>query len=314
MVDFRFHLVSVIAVLFALAIGVALGSGFLGGPLLDRIKRDVAELDRTNEDLRSEIVEISDQLDEGNEFALAVHDVLVEGSLTGERVVLVVFEGTEGAVVEEATESIERAAGEVVTLVTLTDRLSLQDDGAEEELDESLGGPGGNHEELRSRLAHELGTVASDAATTASATAHEEFDALVTRLIDAEFVRVDELSSAGGEVPFGASFVVLGGGASRPSYDVTELTTPLAVALARDGSAVVAADSSDPDQEWGIVEEIRNDADAVERVSTVDQIQTVPGRIGLVLALELMDREDDVRHIGVEDGAEAVVPLPTPTS
>ena len=311
MVDFRFHLVSVIAVLFALAIGVALGSGALGGPLLDRIKDDVDQLDKTNQELRQDLVELQNRLEDDVAFAESMHALLVPGALTGERIVLVDFDGIDGSIIEDTTQSLEESGGEIVSSIRMDGGLALEDETAIEELAAALGSNATDAAILRGRLGHDLGSAAAEAAMTASTTAGDRLAELLGALTDAGFA---EVASAGETpVPFGSIFVVVGGGAGA-GYQVAEVTTPLTLALGRAGVAVAAGDSSEPEEEWGIVDDIRGNADALDQVSTVDQVQTAPGRIALVLALEDMDREGRVHHLGVNDGAEAVIPLPTPTS
>ena len=72
MVDFRYHLISLIAVILALALGILAGSGFLGGPLLERLRTEVSDLADTNGELRREIDEQDDQLAAAETFARAI--------------------------------------------------------------------------------------------------------------------------------------------------------------------------------------------------------------------------------------------------
>src|SRR5699024_12868362 len=53
-IDFRYHLVSIIAVFLALTVGLVLGTTMLQDPLLNTLKSETADLRGTSEDLRAE--------------------------------------------------------------------------------------------------------------------------------------------------------------------------------------------------------------------------------------------------------------------
>ena len=59
MIDFRYHIVSLISVFLALAVGIILGAGPLQGAIGDQLTGQV-------EQLRTERNELRDQLDEAN--------------------------------------------------------------------------------------------------------------------------------------------------------------------------------------------------------------------------------------------------------
>ena len=76
MIDFRYHLVSIVAVFLALAIGIVLGSTELQGPAYNL-------LDKTTSKLQNELGQVSSQRDaaqqqatEGEMYAQAVEPLL----------------------------------------------------------------------------------------------------------------------------------------------------------------------------------------------------------------------------------------------
>ena len=84
-IDFRYHLVSIVAVFLALAIGIVLGSTELQGPAFSL-------LDKTTSKLQSELGQVSSQRDtaqqqatEGEMYAQAVEPALLHNLLTGHR-------------------------------------------------------------------------------------------------------------------------------------------------------------------------------------------------------------------------------------
>ncbi|MDP9436336.1 MAG: copper transporter, partial [Actinomycetota bacterium] len=89
MVDFRYHLVSIIAVFLALAVGIVVGTTTLNGPVLNDLEDRVAGLTRDKRALESDLRD-AQQLGAQQEQAvgLLAPDV-VDGRLAGQRVVLV---------------------------------------------------------------------------------------------------------------------------------------------------------------------------------------------------------------------------------
>ena len=63
MVDFRYHLVSLISVFFALAIGIILGAGPLQNSIGNVLQGQVADLRVTNENLKQENTDLAQTID-----------------------------------------------------------------------------------------------------------------------------------------------------------------------------------------------------------------------------------------------------------
>ena len=93
MIDFRYHLVSIVAVFLALAIGIVLGSTELQGPAFSL-------LDKTTSKLQNELGQVSNQRDtaqqqatEGEMYAQAVEPAVLHDLLTGHRLLIVTEPG-----------------------------------------------------------------------------------------------------------------------------------------------------------------------------------------------------------------------------
>ena len=92
-IDFRYHLVSIVAVFLALAIGIVLGSTELQGPAFSL-------LDKTTSKLQNELGQVSSQRDtaqqqatEGEMYAQAVEPAVLHNLLTGHRLLIVTEPG-----------------------------------------------------------------------------------------------------------------------------------------------------------------------------------------------------------------------------
>jgi hypothetical protein len=309
MIDFRYHLVSIVAVFLALGIGILMGSLVLGEALVKQLRSDLEGIEDRNDRLRAETLQLSQQLEDNEQFALDVRPYLIEGRLDTERVVLFVFEGTDGGMVDQVRDSITDSGGVVATTVTLRDKLAVTSPAERDELGLLLDVTTASASELQNATATRLGSSFAAAAESPAglAAARSALDELVRALEDAGYIDVD-----GAEdqplAPPNAVFVVAGGAGEQPAYDVTEVAVPLARELPSEAAGVVAAETSS--SSWELVEAIRNDTDTNASVATVDQAESISGGIGVVMALDLAEN-GTVRHIGTASGSEAIIPIPT---
>jgi hypothetical protein len=307
MVDFRYHLVSIVAVFLALGVGILLGSAFLGDPLVKSIRTDVQNLSQRNQDLRSRADSLTAQLSRYEDFAQAAEPWLVGQRMLGHQVVIVDFDGTDGDVLGGVGDAVSKAGGAVASTLTFSDSLSLSDPADVDQLALLLGSPSSQPSQLRSQLATTFGSTLGRSSSEASARApKEEAGRLVEELDRAGFLAVDK-EGEGPIVPPRASFIVVSGSPDRPSYDVASFVIPMAMRL--DPGVLVAEPE---DSRWNVVSGIRDDGDARNAISTVDDAETTPGRIAIVLGV-MRDYFGETGQYGVLDGSTAVIPEPPPS-
>jgi hypothetical protein len=304
-INFRYHLVSIVAVLFALAIGIVVGSGFLGGPLRRQINRQLADLGATNEELRGSVNRLQ-------AFAEAAEARLLDSALAGEEVVVFTAEGTDGDMLGDLQGAVERAGGDIALTVRALPKLRLDDAAARSELGDIVRSKRSSAEELRTRLGDVLGTMAWAAAATSppprvGATPDQRFESVVADLADADYVAHDPFEE-GDAVPSGAVFLIAAGSGENPPFAQEGFVTGLALALADRGGRVLAAEPTA--SAWGVVTALRDDSRAIDRVSTVNEADTLPGRIAVVLGLD-ETAPGHVGHYGTGAGT-TVLPQPSP--
>ena len=150
MIDFRYHLVSIVAVFLALTVGLVLGTTMLQDPLLESMRSETADLRGQSEDLRAERDE-AELLNAGaDQLAEATADDVLTDRLDGVDLVVVAAPGADEDVVRALRERAEEAGAEVAGRVsvrdafpdveeaTFLDELSLQ---VSDTPDELTGGP-----------------------------------------------------------------------------------------------------------------------------------------------------------------------------
>jgi hypothetical protein len=140
MVNFRYHVVSLVAVFLALAVGILLGAGPLEGPIGAGLANQVESLRQDKDSLRAELESAADRGDYADTAFAAVGGAAVTGALTGKRVALVSI----GTGVDERSEqlrSLLAASGATVSAdIHLEDSLLTGDPAEREALAEELAG------------------------------------------------------------------------------------------------------------------------------------------------------------------------------
>lgn len=310
MIDFRYHLISLIAVFLALGLGILMGSVVLSEKYVERLERRVEDLAESLDASRQEVGLLEERVDGLQEFAREAEPLLVEDALAGEEIVAFVLDGTSPALMEGIVESVEGAGGTLVSTITLTGRFDLQDQPERDQLALILGSSSSTAPDLREEAATMLGDRAAAAAAVAVGTDGESgpvrrLMTLLEQLQEEDFVGV----SSGEEVPVpsGASFLVAGGGPSEPAEGTVSLGVNLATGLTGRGRAVLVAGTSE--SVWDLVGAVRDDPAGVS-IATVDHADTVPGRVAAVLGLD-MAIDGIVDHYGTDPGATTILPPPT---
>jgi len=121
MIDFRYHLVSLVAVLLALGVGIVLGSGPLDEQLRGALQTQTQDLRGQQQDLRERIGDLQQEVAVGNDFAAELIDPMTAGKLDKRSVVVFALPGADKDVVDETARALERAGATVTATVGITD-------------------------------------------------------------------------------------------------------------------------------------------------------------------------------------------------
>jgi hypothetical protein len=107
MIDFRYHLVSIVAVFLALAIGIVLGSTELQGDTIDVLRSTSNSLSTKLNASYGQLRSYEAQLGADQQFLQTAEPRLLANELTGDRIVIVTEPGASSAVIS----GIRQAAG-----------------------------------------------------------------------------------------------------------------------------------------------------------------------------------------------------------
>lgn len=308
MISLRYHVVSLAAVLLALALGVVLGSTGVSHRLLAALSDDRDDLGRQVVDLQTQRNTLAAQLDGADAFGAAVAPLAVRGLLEGRTVVLVTTADAAPADRDAVATLVRQAGG------TVTGELALTDAFTDPNRSDALRGLAGRLLPAGAQLpnATDSGTLAgglvgalvllrpADGKPQASP---QEVAAGLAGLTQGGFVR-----SGAGVRPAQLAVVLTGGAES--GADAVERATVIARfagLLDRSGAGTVLAGRADSAGGAGPVGVVRADAAASSILSTVDDVQTTAGRVVTVLALREQADGRSGRY-GTAGNAQAVAP------
>jgi hypothetical protein len=120
MIDFRYHLVSIVAIFLALALGLLLGSTVLRPYALKGLQALSKHQKQQIDSLQQTTKQLQNQLAADNQFAQANGPQILHQLLVGQRVVLVLAPGAPGSVVSGISHNLGLAGA------TVTGQLQLQ--------------------------------------------------------------------------------------------------------------------------------------------------------------------------------------------
>jgi hypothetical protein len=324
-IDFRYHLVSIVAVFLALAIGIVLGSTELQGNTLDVLRS-------SSNSLKNQLSAVSAQRNSAEQLAGAsdtflrtAESKLVDGMLPGDKIVLVTEPGAPSGIIA----GIKQAAG--LAGATVTGTVALQP-----KFNDVSGATQSSLNAINTQLASTDGTTLQPA--TASETVYQQQAAqlIATAILDTTASQPGGLTvpeaqlllqayaqqgylTVSGTVTNRATLAVLvtpqtapSGGASDPANQVL-----LAVAqeLAGASTATLVTGSVSGSAASGSAISVLRGSSVSSQVSSVDNADTTLGQISSVWALANQVAGGKPNSYGIS-GASAVspaVPLPVPS-
>lgn len=308
MIDFRYHLVSIVAVFLALATGLVIGATSLQDQVAGTLQGQVTQLRGEKQGLRNQLDQSGEAGRRQDQFVTDVTPQVVRGQLARRNVVVITLPGTPDALVRSTEDTLRKAGA------TVTGRVEVDESWIE-----------GSQTERTAALRR----AASEQGTDPQAVPANRLGGLV--LAEAVSVRQDNpgdraanpgldvlvqagLVNATPDTPRRAdSAVVLWPGLSAPDGEnrVVPAWADLVTALGLSGRPVVGVSNGTPDPATGapdgLVSALRDSAEVSGAMSTIDAGARPVGQVAMVLALreEYAGRSG---HYGLDKDASAVAP------
>jgi hypothetical protein len=311
LISFRFHLVSIVAVFLALGLGVLMGTTVVKQSVIDRLTVQSNNAVKTAGGLRKQVSQLQGQLGSQNAFIRAVEPQLVKDQLTGTPVIVVTLDGVDRSEVDGVRKTLSDSGASLVAILVATPKMALTNPGARTDLAEILGTTDAAPlARLSAQAGNEIGKRLADGPGT------DGSPDLVKELLAAGF-----LALAGGTstdaVQIGGpnqSIVLLSGNATAtPSIHPAQFLTPVteAVLEADPARPVVAAETTVVTVPF--LTSIRGNRTLDGHLVTIDNADTMPGQVGVVLGLhDLQLSPGDGGDYGVNCGSCSLIPNPAP--
>ncbi|HSK36051.1 MAG TPA: copper transporter [Actinomycetota bacterium] len=316
MISLRYHIVSLVAVFLALALGIVVGSTVLQEGTVSALRATSQEVRQRSEENRTENLALKQEISRHQAFGTTVLPELVQDRLKGRSVVLVDTDKVDSGLRDGVRKVLEDAGARVDGQITFADeRLVLGADADRTAMARLLAvEDGGAPEVLRGELVKKL------AARLATSTALPQEDSrrasdMLTGLEDADFLADLKLRRplAAGTDPFprqGSMFVLLGPAATATAAVAPDaFLVPLAEQVSTQAGVPVAggeAAAVPKDSSWILA--LRDNRAVSRRVSGIDSVDTVYGQLALVEALEDSLQQLPAGQYGFKDGASGLLP------
>jgi hypothetical protein len=311
-INFRYHIVSIVSVFLALAVGVALGGGPLKGEVDNTLVEQVEADRKAKSDLRAQISALEASNSFTDDFATRVSPQLLSGALEDRSVTMLVLPGAEESTVTALTDFVQTAGGSVGGTIRAGD--GLVDVGNKQLVDE-----------LGSQLLDGVNdvTVAEDAGT------YERLGAILARAVATDEdggapvddaansilsgLSTADLMSPAGDLTRRGSLVLVVSGAGPESSSEREgasaVVTSLLDAMDKATDGVVVAGPIAAARDGGVIESVRREVVTAQEVSTVDTLDRTAGQVVAVMALA-EQAAGKAGHYGSVDAADGVMPAP----
>ena len=191
MINFRFHVVSLIAIFLALALGVVIGAGVIDRGVVDTLNSRLDRVEAKSDRIEGENGALAARNGQMNDMIGKLQPFAVSGRLTGDDVGVVAVRGVDGDRVSAVVTAAEQADATATGTLWLEDKWALADDDSVKALQEALGTTTKNKASLRTEGFQQL---AERLAAPGSGVAAQ--DDLLLVLEDAGFLGFDAVGDA----------------------------------------------------------------------------------------------------------------------
>ncbi|NUR99195.1 MAG: copper transporter [Kribbellaceae bacterium] len=285
MIDFRYHIVSIVAIFFALGAGVVLGAGPLKGTGSE-IVASQAEKDRQQlADARAELVQVKALDKYRDDYVAKVTAGLTDGKLASKKITLVTMPNADSDLSDGVQAELEKAGGTISTKVSLDAKLfdtgqrQLVDTLVQQLVTADMDFPKDSTTYQRAGLLLARGVAAKEEGKTADADSTKVLSGLTgAKLLSLKPSTVKDRSSL---------IVVIAAQPPTPLPDNSSYADAVDFIKGLDmgSGGVVVAGTPDSANDGGLLKALRSDSDATKIVSSVDVADLPAGQMTVVFAL-----------------------------
>jgi len=300
-ISFRYHIVSIVAVFLALALGIVVGTTALNGPVTTDLRNQVKSLKNDRSDLSTQVASLQTQVDNAGQFASTFGSALVAGRLKDQSVLVVALPGASSGLQDSVSNALTAAGAK------LTGHLQLASDFVEQSSAPALnafltGGvqPG----DFTFPQGTDDARVLSAALLAYVLLGKGQATDLQTVLTG--FAGLHMITSDPKAIEPATTVVVVTTGAQAKDSYAGRAGLDLSSALQSAGAHVIVAGDAGSATQDGVVSLVRTGG-AHSSISTVDDADTAFGPASVVLTV-VGALNSQVGHYGTAQGADALFP------
>ncbi len=340
MIDFRYHLVSIVAVFLALSVGIVLGSTELRGAAFSALDRTSSALSAKLEAADNQNSALQQQVQGDRQFAQAAEPVLLKHLLESKRVVIVTTPGASSNVVNGIKTGLNDAGATVSGQIALSSKfadtsasnLSLLDQLTQQATPSGMTLTNGSPQQQAAQVLAAALVAKGDNSSSKPGNGNgnksgngnsgngngngngsissQDAQTIVSSFSAGQFISVS------GHPTSGATLAVIVTPATAPQNGNSDPANQAVVALAQEfgqaSQATVVTGSSAGSGQGSAISAVRSSG-AANNAATVDNADSVVGQIVAVQALEQQMNGHKPGSFGTQSTANSAGPSPAPT-
>ncbi|MDI3480696.1 MAG: hypothetical protein PWQ97_351 [Tepidanaerobacteraceae bacterium] len=283
LINIKYLVITVISIFLAMGIGIFMGAQLDSQSivvkqqetLISKIEQQFDELSKTNAAMQNEIKNLMDKNTMNETYIKNIFPDYINGKLAGE--VIAVIKTTQDYDFAGVEQVLEMAGAHIPAVITVTDKLV---EAGDEELNSLMNYFGAKRNQ-------DVGNL----------TAQKIIEALTQgKIQDLERLKQDGYIEVSGNFDAAPGYVVICGGSKKKTVKSEVLDVPLIKSLKASGLTVVGV-------ETGSAVNSYMDIYKKQKISTVDNVDTVIGQTSLVLVLS-----GKPGNYGVKSSARSLMP------
>lgn len=290
-VDMRYHVASLVAVFFALGLGILIGANIGGRAINLQFEKQIAHLEQTYQKIREDqrLLQASlqtkeNELEIANEFQKAIIPNLITNRLIGRRIAIIrTNETIDFKYARQMVNLLRQAGAEVTSITSITKVFNLTDPQFKTEMTDAFDLPMAEDTELIPMICNKIIKII---------TLGQGSSQLI-------YLQNKNLAQLWGDYNRGYvdTVIFLGGGKTPESNNSKDLDLPLLDAVKRNGITMIGVEPSFITDSYMRLYQTKCQG-------TVDNVETPPGEVALVYLLASGRKG----FYGIKDTARDLIP------
>jgi hypothetical protein len=300
-ISFRYHIVSIIGIFLAIALGVVIGTSALNGAVVGDLRRQVTDLKAGNASAADRNRALQAEAGNADLLAKSYGTAIAGKALAKQNVVILSTPGASSDLASAVSDQVAAAGGKVTATLQLTKDFTDPKRAGDIR---SLATSNGSHPVgLQLPTTDDVGLLAGSLLGYVLLGHGQGTD--LTQVLSS-FTTLNMIKATGTPTPGTVLLVVTNGGLPKGDAGGQELLTMVTEIGAAGGPTVVVGDNASSESN-GLIGLVRTNDTAKQAVSTVDNGNTALGQLSTVLVAKetLAGRKG---HYGTGTGVDALMP------